>query len=510
MKNSILRFLCFLLLSVSVQAMTFNYVLFDGTENHPGAFSVTNGVLLASSTGLSVGHDALANATDYSTLFDGDGDAWSAKSSAYSDFNDFFATAEGALILPMNIGFLGAPIGHVYLSDLTGTTASFSNYIGLSNTATGTGSITIYSTGRVDTTGTITAPVFVGSLTGTASGNDTLGAAAAVAAASVSATNGSATNLNVSGSGNVATIPTSPLSISYSGSWFYPLSYNLRDGSNLQISGSIYKIASGKWVDNITYNENTLIGTLVSCTFNDLAGVYGTFTIGQLRVMTSISAPLLTYIGGSFSPSVSNTYLTNLYFPLLIYTGGFSPNNFNALTSLSFPSLIYVNGAFTPSSMSGITTFNFPNLSVVNGNFAPSTFSSLTAISLPSLTYITGNTTISSMAALTTLDLHSIIGIAAAVTMNSGLGNLTNVTIGTVGITKMLNGSINISGQKLTQSSVDGILAVIASLDGTNGTTSWGSGKTLTINGGTNSAPSSSGSTSMATIVARGGTVTHN
>ncbi len=47
----------------------------------------------------------------------------------------------------------------------------------------------------------------------------------------------------------------------------------------------------------------------------------------------------------------------------------------------------------------------------------------------------------------------------------------------------------------LTQTSVDNCLKLVASLDGTNSTTSYGTGKTLIINGGTNASPSTTGTT---------------
>lgn len=103
-----------------------------------------------------------------------------------------------------------------------------------------------------------------------------------------------------------------------------------------------------------------------------------------------------------------------------------------------------------------------------------------------------------------------LVSTGGAVTMNTSLGNLTTVTLGTVGTTTRINGNINLSGQKLDQASVNGILAVVASLDGTNGTTAWSAGKTLNLSGGTSSAPSGQGITDKATIIARGATVTTN
>jgi hypothetical protein len=104
-----------------------------------------------------------------------------------------------------------------------------------------------------------------------------------------------------------------------------------------------------------------------------------------------------------------------------------------------------------------------------------------------------------------------MVSYGTVITLNSGLGNLVSVTLGTPGVLKVITGAtINVSGQKLNSASVNGILALLVSLDGTNGTTLWGAGKTLTINGGTNAAPSGQGILNKATLVARTATVTTN
>ena len=96
-------------------------------------------------------------------------------------------------------------------------------------------------------------------------------------------------------------------------------------------------------------------------------------------------------------------------------------------------------------------------------------------------------------------------------TATTGLGNLTTVTLGTPGTLKLITGAtINISGQKLDQASVNGILALLVSLDGTGGTTLWGAGKTVNLSGGTSAAPSGQGILDKATLIARTATVTTN
>jgi hypothetical protein len=65
------------------------------------------------------------------------------------------------------------------------------------------------------------------------------------------------------------------------------------------------------------------------------------------------------------------------------------------------------------------------------------------------------------------------------------------------------------TGMKLDQASVDGILVSLAALDGTNGTTAY-SNKTVNLSGGTSSAPSATGLAAKATLVGRGCTVNTN
>jgi hypothetical protein len=65
------------------------------------------------------------------------------------------------------------------------------------------------------------------------------------------------------------------------------------------------------------------------------------------------------------------------------------------------------------------------------------------------------------------------------------------------------------SGMKLDQASVNGILVSLAALDGTNGTTAYSS-KTINISGGTSASPNGAGSTAKTTLQARGCTVTTN
>lgn len=274
-----------------------------------------------------------------------------------------------------------------------------------------------------------------------------------------------------------------------------------------------YAAVAGPSLAAWAYNETNLaIGNrLLTISFDDLVAVSGTFAPTNLAGLTALELPTLVNVGTNFTPS-NMAALTTLTLTSLTNVGGlFNLTSFGALTTLSLPALASVGATFAPSSMASLTTFSMPVLVNIGANFNPSSMGSLTTLSAPVLAKLGGQLGPSNMASLTTASFPELVSVGGTVAMNSSLGNLANVTLGTIGTLKSIGGAtINISGQKLTADSVNGILALLVSLDGTDGTTLWGSGKTLTINGGTNSAPTGLGITDKATLQARGATVTTN
>lgn len=267
----------------------------------------------------------------------------------------------------------------------------------------------------------------------------------------------------------------------------------------------------------------------------------GDFLVAGCSSLTTISLPSLTMIGagnsvgqGGFAPS-QNAILTTLSIPILsVVNGLFAPQLMPLLATLSAPSLTTVTAIFEPLTLNALTTFNFPLLATVGNNFTPSGLPLLTSMPLPSLAYVGGlfnpsamaslvslscpalqkvgsSVSASNMASLTTASFPAMVSYGSTISLNSGLGALANVTLGTNGVLQSIAGpTINISGQALTSASVNAILSLLVSLNGSGGTTLWGSGQTLTINGGTNAAPSGQGITDKATLIARGATVTTN
>ena len=138
-------------------------------------------------------------------------------------------------------------------------------------------------------------------------------------------------------------------------------------------------------------------------------------------------------------------------------------------------------------------------------------FSDGTAVSLtlPDLIHIQ-NFNFAGYPDLETLSIPNLIGFVTDGTVEFSAGavpNLVNFTLGTIGVTKKL-GQIILQGAALSEASVNALLALLVSLDGTNGTTLWAD--TLYLNGGTTSPPTGQGLIDKATLEARGATLNLN
>lgn len=273
-----------------------------------------------------------------------------------------------------------------------------------------------------------------------------------------------------------------------------------------------YTAVTGPTISSFAYTEGgqTTGNLITALSFDDLVGVSGAFSPTLMASLTTLSLPVLTFVGTAFTPSQMAS-LTTLSFPDLVSVGGsFGPSFMAALTTLSGASLVSVGGSFGPGTMASLTTFSFPGLVSV-GAFSIAAMAALTTLSINSLQTVVGAFSIATMASLTTTSFSGMVSYGGLITIKTGLGALTDIVLGTVGTLKSIAGAtIDCSGQALTSASVNAILALLVSLDGTGGTITWGTGKTLLINGGTNGAPSGQGITDAAALVTRGATVTTN
>jgi hypothetical protein len=327
-------------------------------------------------------------------------------------------------------------------------------------------------------------------------------------------------------SNGAAALPSTGLSITLGGGWWVgspkPF-FNLVPAQATQF-GSAYNRYTGKWVTGFIYNEASYTtGTrLTAITFSDLEGVTGNFSPATCAGLTSLTADSLAYVGGNFTPATMAS-LTSLSFPNLTNVfGNFNPSSMTNVASLSLANLVYVGGSFTPavgydgtSAFQSSGTLSVPNLAYIGGSLSGSSSGLGSAWSFPSLTYI-GSTLTVSFGYMSSLSFPSLsylgtggISMTSAPRLGTislpaltyclggmsfiGTPNLTSVTLPVDGTLKLFSGSFSMSSTgSLSQSSVDNVLQALASLDGTNGTTSYTQAVTMTASC---SAPSNSGST---------------
>lgn len=297
--------------------------------------------------------------------------------------------------------------------------------------------------------------------------------------------------------GGVSNLPANP-NVSYTGTVYGPL-FTVWNMANITPSGYGTPLVAANY-DNAAANGATFalpnITTLdfgsIQIIVNSLAGSFN-----QTSPMT-ITANSLIQIGGAFTWNTS--WITSLSMPLLAYVGGdFSPTMTN-LTSMNFPALIAVNGAF--GAAAGNVTTTFPALQYIGGNCGLNM--QATTIAFTSLQYV-GGAISGSAPNLTSLTFPALVTVVGIIQPTAA--NLVTFSFGST--LKSLGANVVLTGMKLNQASVDGILVSLAALDGTGGTTAWSS-KTVNLSGGTSSAPSGTGTAAAAVLTGRGCTVTTN
>lgn len=149
------------------------------------------------------------------------------------------------------------------------------------------------------------------------------------------------------------------------------------------------------------------------------------------------------------------------------------------VTTLTFTGLKYSSGQ--GSAITSVITLNYPDLVIFFGNFSLNGWTALTTVDLSSLQYLKGN-----------------------ISSTSGTASLANLDISSL---KKLTGTVNFTSCAFSSAQVNGILAALVAMDGTNGTTLFANNVTIT---GTSGAPTGQGVTDAATLTGRGSTVTTN
>ena len=274
-------------------------------------------------------------------------------------------------------------------------------------------------------------------------------------------------------------------------------------------------------------------GALATLSLPNLVVVGGIFSPKIFWTGTSLTAPRLRYVGSTFSPSSLDSATCAMDFPCLECVGGTmtftsyaGPSiNLSALISVGIDLILptghqtvtldlnclqWVGRDYTPGGNSA-TSLLQTKLAYIGGAMWPNEFNALTVWSMPALTYMGGACTFLGLYPLITVSFPAMVTWNSTIKMDAAQGNIVNVTLGTIGTLKKIAGaSVKCAANKLSVASVNALLALLVSLDGTNGTTLWGTGKSLTTNGGTNAAPTGQGITDKATLVGRGATITTN
>ncbi len=353
--------------------------------------------------------------------------------------------------------------------------------------------------------------------------------------------------------------------ITYTGTWISPIQFTLYNTASYNGGTYTPNILTATFDDllaepglttlNLGGIQNLSNGLtfnmqgLTSFTANSLIEINGNFTaiLSSLTASSTLSLPALKYINGALTPVGSFSSVTITANSLLYVGGNFGPGTFGTInaTSLTYirgnfatsmnpvtlnvPSLVTLFGnmtmtfgamtsfiatSLTTIQTSMVTTFtvltnlNLPALvTVVNAAFQP-TAPLCTSVTLTNLSVIGTNITCS-FAILTSLSFPAltVVGNNSGGTITITAANMTTFSMG--GGLQYVGGNVTLTGMKLNQASVDGILVSLAALDGTGGTTAY-SGLTVNLSGGTSSAPSATGLAAKATLVARSCTVTTN
>lgn len=278
------------------------------------------------------------------------------------------------------------------------------------------------------------------------------------------------------------------------------------------ISNPVIAIPSINFIDSSQYGGNGFTATNLEFPTLEVSAAFSVQTTSTLQVL---SAPLLTEMVNNSLSFYNNTALTTLNFPSLVSTQGINFGNTPLLTTVNFPLLQYCGQIQIQYANPGITGFRqsmFPALRKASFNWGGYNLPSF-EVDFPLLTDLIGGFNGGSGANVNRINLPGLVNIASYIQIY-GMGTLTELTLGTVGTTKQWgtassSGYISFQNCALNQASVDRILTVLASLDGTNGTTISNYGG-LYLNGGSNASPSSTGLAAKSVLQSRGWSISNN
>jgi|688.fasta_scaffold01183_28 hypothetical protein len=278
------------------------------------------------------------------------------------------------------------------------------------------------------------------------------------------------------------------------------------------VNAPVIAIPSINLSDGSSYGGNSFTAT--SLEFSTLGSSAG-FAVYDTSTLQVLSAPLLTTVINNSLNFNRNSALTTVNFPSLISAQGISFGETPLLTTVNFPLLQICYQIQISNPNPGITGFRqsmFPALRKSAFNWGGSSLPSF-EIDFPLLTDLLASFNGGSSSNINRINLPALVNLASYVQVTN-ISTLTEVTLGTVGVTKTWGNAssstyIGFQNCALNQASVDRILTVLASLDGTNGTTISSNGS-LYLQGGSNASPSSTGSAAISVLQGRGWTVNTN
>jgi len=252
----------------------------------------------------------------------------------------------------------------------------------------------------------------------------------------------------------------------------------------------------------LTYSN---VGTLDSMDveFFSYTPSSSTYNPTGTKTLQSYWIPSIFVDNGTYG--TTNQSLVSIIFPDVQFSKNLDFISLASLTSLEFPLLNEIRGHLQVNNLYQVSTpnINMPLLNKVNDYL----YISNSTFNLPSLTYVNGNFEIVGCPA-TSMSFPLLTNVENEIRIYNNF-SLTSLTIGTIGVLKEIYNDINLQGNSLDEVSVNGVLALLVSLDGTNGTQYY-SNHAISLSGGANAAPTGQGILDVQTLTDRGCTVTTN
>lgn len=261
---------------------------------------------------------------------------------------------------------------------------------------------------------------------------------------------------------------------------------------------------------NVQSNSNILSLNLPSLTAGGV-GVSDCSSLSELNLpllakgfLYAASCPLISEVDLSLFVNgpigiVALPSLTSVLLPVLQTSNQIQFDSNISLPALSFPSL--QSGTISINGNAVLSLVLFPVLQTaysltINGN------PSLAALSFPSLQQAISNNMFDGNTALVSLSFPAMQFWQGDSLIGNDNTILSSITIGIIGTLKKAPQIISFVNAALSQSTVDDMLALLVSLDGTNGTTLFTG--SVYLSGGTSSSPSVAGLADKLILEGRG------